>query len=405
MVKRIVFIAVLIFSFSVFGVKQVYADYVGNEPITNYNHYIEGYRENGTFSREEIESDIIGVFLYDVVVFYNPDDGNEVNSWVSWYLDGKLITTSLNANTYSYELGFSSDILIFASEEAKIKYIGGEKLSNDDIVNIPDGYFLDEDGNLVKIPTLENIGYPLNFRYFLPGMYGQGLSKALLQGNNIHEFQAEWTNADNTLGYKVQIQYKGTYKAKKSWLSSAVEVISDYIDIDEVDMSDMFWSKDEVFVDLGLNAPVYLNISDKLGFSPSLSSLTQIEGIMRVRYVAYDGDYIRAYGNWVSACINGDGNTVAVVDDDGIVIPTDEYGDGEDYTGEDLSDSYWDNLANSKDVITAVISGISALITGIGQVPETLGSLMVWIPSDIWKLISLGIGCMVALGIFKIIRG
>ncbi|WP_313134324.1 hypothetical protein [Anaerocolumna sp.] len=294
---------------------------------------------------------------------------------------------------------------IITDREVAMYYVAAGVINDSSKVVLGDGQTLDNDGNIIPTPTFENIGYPLEFRYFLPGMYGQSLKNALLIGNNIHDFQATWKNKENAMGYNVQIQYRGTYQAKKNWMSEKKTVISDWCPIDEVSASAQQWTKDEVFVDFGLQSPIYFNIKEKLGYSPSLSNLKQISGSMRIRYVVYQGKNVKAYGNWVSATINANGNNVVVENEEGQPIETPEYGDGTDYTGEDLSQDYWDNLANSKGIITSILTGISSIVNGIGKIPMLVASIMPFFPPEIWTLITIGIGCMVALGIFKIIRG
>jgi hypothetical protein len=257
--------------------------------------------------------------------------------------------------------------------------------------------------NWNDVPVVQELTeLPLEFRYFMPGMYGQSVENALLIGNNLHEFQATWENEDDTLGYNVQIQYKGTYKVKKESLLSSFSnyetFTTEWHDIAEESMNVFHWWKDEVFIDFGKESPIYEDLKLQAGYSPSVNSMKQTSGTMRIRYLKYnDDDEVIGYSKWVSATINNEGATVVVTDDDGNPINTPEYGDGVDYTGEDLNPEALQDIASTDGLLNYMNTAFQSIGNWVGQVPALLGSLFTFLPAELMKIIGIGIAMVIIL--------
>lgn len=258
-----------------------------------------------------------------------------------------------------------------------------------------------------ETPVYEDLGYPLKFRYFMPGMYGQSAENALLIGNNLHDFQATWENSADVLNenYKVQLQYKGTYDVKKEWIlgvfSGYKRFTTVWHDIAEEDATALHWWKDEMYIDYGKEAPIYLDLKAQAGFTPSLTSMKQISGTMRIRYVSYDDEgNVVGLGKWVSATLDGEGANVVVVEEDGTIIPTEEYGEtGTDYTGEELNDNALEDIASSDKLLNSLNKAFTSIGTWLGQVPTLMGNVFTFLPPEILAFMTLAIGLVIVLRI------
>lgn len=269
----------------------------------------------------------------------------------------------------------------------------------DGCIEKPPGFEFDDEGVLQPVPTEdESLGVPLEFMYFLPGMWGQSVEHAILFGNNLHEFQAKWRNADDKLGYSVQIQYKGDYKAKEGIFSKWRYASSNYVTVAELPMSDKKWACDEMYIDMGVDSPVYKQIKDKLKIKFSPGSMKQTAGYLRIRYVKYKGDKIASYGRWVQNAITEDGSFSVVTDEDGNPVDTPEYGDGKDNAGQDV------DLPTDAS-FSSIIDSIANIKKLVGQVPSLLADLMGFMPPEVWALIAAGIALMIAIAVIKAIRG
>jgi hypothetical protein len=265
---------------------------------------------------------------------------------------------------------------------------------------------MDSDGGIINSNAAPvDIGYPLNFRYFVPGMYGQSTDNALLIGNNLHQFQATWKNKDDTKDYHVQIQYKGTYMVKREWIIGAFSKYdtcsTEWHDIAEVPQSVLHWWEDEVNIDYGKTSPIYIDIKTKVGYEPSLVTMKQTSGTMRIRYLQYNanGDVI-GYGKWVSECIKDGKAIVVVTEEDGTPVATPEYGEtGTDVTGEDLNPDAMKDIATTDGYLNIINTTIKNIGEWIGEVPVLFQKLFLWLPEEMSNLLVFGLGIVIILRI------
>lgn len=293
----------------------------------------------------------------------------------------------------------SSSIPIFSSESYATEYVNTGKVTDPSAI-IPDGYYVDDNGNLVKSKYDSTLGYPLEYSYYPPG--DGDLNKPIFTTTLSQKHTVTWKNKVNTPGYayRLQIQLKGTYQcAKTTFYLSRDSVTSDYVDIDMVPKDSLIWSKDERSVDLGKESPIYLNIASKLGYSPVLGSIKRVNVISRARYVLYDPDgNMVAYGPWVKSNATTDGITTVVTDDKDTNIQTDEYGNGKSQTEVEFDKD--GNLGNY-----SIISTANDIIASMGEFPKLMTALLGFMPPQVLALIGTSITALIGIAIYKAIRG
>lgn len=306
---------------------------------------------------------------------------------------------TLSFGSYIYE---SYNLPIFKDAASAQYYVTNGKVQNaSDVVSVPEGYKLNENGEFEQAPVLEEMGVPLEFRYYIPDTYKKGV----INGNSLQDdFQASWSNKDDKLGYTVQIEYKGKYTYKENFLAPKQEVVSDYHLVGSVFMDLKQWTEHQSNIDYMDGSPVYEDIKAKTGlhnvFLGTAYSLERQGGWMRIRYVKYSGRRIVSYGRWVEHQMTSDGSLTYTTDEQGNKVTSDEYGDGVDYSGlksnQEL-DAEKGVVGNTRDTL----SQVKNISTTIGQVPPMLSHLLSFMPGEIFMVLGMGVSLIVFIGILK----
>ncbi len=254
-------------------------------------------------------------------------------------------------------------------------------------------------------PEPEQLGFPIKFRYYTPAILRNvGIA---LTGIPIKDeaYFAKWDNPDNTKDYNVEIQYKGTYKIKKkktitSLFPNYEQFTTSWHEIGEVHMTERQWSISHKAVDYGEQSPIYIDLKQQSGYDFNVTLMLLVEGVMRIRYVQYDAyGNVTGYGKWVSEYINESGANVYLTEDDGTIIPSEEYGMGQDVTNEpvtpDILNSVGSGLSSGIDAVSIIKDVSNSLL----QLPSLMGLMFVMLPSVILNAITAGIGIIILLRI------
>lgn len=266
-----------------------------------------------------------------------------------------------------------------------------------DYIQLPDGYVLDANGNIVKKDDVVSGGGSSNDIPVVAGFKVVAVDKS----DPTPDVNLYWTKKD--FSYHVELMVDYSYKTSLSSNTKKTAMLYDYFDN---------------IGDIGSYLLTTSNMFNKV--NPLNSERDSvISGYIYPRYYIRYAGYINgkySYGKWRYCDLMGGskgtieyeyGDTEYNPDGSVSVKPHDTSTDenGNPVSSGTSFGTLLDGLANAPKVVASLGNGIASLTKSVGTVPLALGTLLVGAPPEIWQILTLGIACMVALGIFKIIRG
>lgn len=375
----------------------------------SYPYYIYAADEEGIryfiFSKQR---------FYDNIGSYKIHSSGEVaymkkipgQDWSNPIIYSNVVTTLPGHITSSMVLYNNYDILITEVPENS-NYVEVAAGATSD-VSIERNPIPDLEEYMWKPITFEDIGVPLKVRLYAPPINTAVKDLEFESGlfnNNVYiknKYALYWENPIGIKGYQVEIQAKGIYNVKRKGLAGInmdyEEYETDWQTVGLYDMNKKAVVIDEEKIDMSENGLLYESLKNKAGYEPNLSNMKKVKLIWRIRY-RYGNSETREqyYGYWVQAEVDNNQAFVSVKDDNNETVSKPEYDSiGIDYTNEDIprdivQDSNYDSIGNA----------INNLGDWIGQIPELLGKLFNFLPSEFLAILTIGITLIIILKIFN----
>lgn len=379
-----------------------------------WDYWITFYTQDGAFINEGFDyNDSVYSYLYNNKYIIVVDLNDESNSRIlpinyAFYSNNNKVSeynSVLNPvyNTDMSYTDFNCNFIVFNSLDSLLYYKNhGKVQSYDNLFYLPNDFIIDEDGNVLDKPDPELDG---SYNQNIPNMVGTKIIPET-KGKATTNYITSWKNQNTT--YNVDIMV--TYSYKTSIFGSVKYknvMVKDYFDNIKDSNGTYLLKRSDMLSVAKVDNPDDDNVfggDNSYGFTKVYLRYSNFEN---GKYRYGNWRYITVYNGQQGIIEYGSGDTT--LDENGNIIenPIDSRGD-ENGTPINDGSSFGDllnGLVNAPSVIASIGNGISSIVAGVGQVPLALASLFPGAPPEIWNLVIIGVGCMVAIGVFKLIRG